>query len=133
MDDSRYDSKSTGIKNRLYKKCLKNPCEKNKSTYKSYKNKLKYLIKISKKDYFENQFIKYINNRKMTWQTINKLLNRNKKKEKLSHVFHLRNSDINFSDPFVIANKFNEYFVIDGPNLAKGIRKNDHLKLISKD
>ena len=118
-------SKSIGIKNRLYKKCLKNPSEKNKTIYKNYKNKLKHLIKISKKDYFENQFIKYKNNSKMTWQTINKLLNRNKKKEKLSHVFQQKNSDINFSDPIVIANKFNEYFVNVGPNLAKGIRKND--------
>ena len=66
----------------------------------------------------------------MTWQTINKLLNRNKKKEKLSHIFQQKNSDINFSDPVhVIANKFNEYFVNVGPNLAKGIRKNDTISL----
>ena len=66
----------------------------------------------------------------MTWQTINKLLNRNKKKEKLSHVFQQKNSDINFSDPVhVIANKFNEYFVNVGPTLAKGIRKNDTISL----
>jgi hypothetical protein len=62
----------------------------------------------------------------MTWQTINKLLNRNKKKEKLSHVFQQHNSDINFSDPIVNANKFNEYFVNVGPNLAKGIRKGNY-------
>ena len=37
-------SKSIGIKNRLYKKCLKS--EKNKTIYKNYKNKLKHLIKI---------------------------------------------------------------------------------------
>ena len=35
-------SKSIGIKNRLYKKCLKNPSEKNKTIYKNYKNKLKH-------------------------------------------------------------------------------------------
>jgi hypothetical protein len=66
----------------------------------------------------------------MTWQTINKLLNRNKKKEKLSHVFQQKNSDINFSDPVhVITDKFNEYFVNVGPTLAKGIRKNDTISL----
>ena len=66
----------------------------------------------------------------MTWQTINKLLNRNKKKEKLSHVFQQKNTDINFSDPVhVITDKFNEYFVNVGPTLAKGIRKNDTISL----
>jgi hypothetical protein len=40
----------------------------------------------------------------MTWQTITKILN-SIKKEKLSHEFQQKNSDINFSDPVVIANK----------------------------
>ena len=42
-------SKSIEIKNRLYKKCLKNPSKINQTIYKNYKNKLKHLIKITKK------------------------------------------------------------------------------------
>ena len=87
-------SKSIEIKNRLYKKCLKNPSKKNQTIYKNYKNKLKHLIKITKKDYFENQFIKYKNNNKMTWQTINRILNRNK--ERLPDTFQKKNSDVSF-------------------------------------
>ena len=121
-------SKSIEIKNRLYKKCLKNPSKKNQTIYKNYKNKLKHLIKITKKDYFENQFIKYKNNNKMTWQTINRILNRNKNKERLPDTFQKKNSDVSCSDPVAIANKFNEYFVNVGPNLAKSIKKNDTIK-----
>ena len=51
-------SNSVEIKNRLYKKFLKNRNERNYNIYKKYKNKLNHLIKIEKKDYFENQFIK---------------------------------------------------------------------------
>ena len=83
-------SKSIGIKNRLYKKCLKNPSEKNKTIYKNYKNKLKHLIKISKKDYIENQFIKYKNNSKMTWQTINRLLKEIKRRKYFLTCFNKR-------------------------------------------
>ena len=62
----------------------------------------------------------------MTWQTINRILNRNnKKKEGLPDTFREKNSNVNYSDPIEIANKFNEYFVNVGPNLAKGIQQND--------
>ena len=121
-------SKSIEIKNSLYKKCLKNPSKKNQTIYKNYKNKFKNLIKLSKKDYFENQFIKYKNNNKMTWQTINRILNRNKNKERLPDKFQQNNSDVCFSDPVVIVNKFNEYFVNVGPNFTKSIKKNDTIK-----
>ena len=63
-------SKPIEIKNRLYKKFLKNRNERNKS--------------FAKKDYFENLFIKYKNDIKMTWQTINRVLNQDKKQGKTS-------------------------------------------------
>ena len=45
-------SKSVEIKNRLYKKFLKNRNERNYDIYKKYKNKLNHLIKIEKKRLF---------------------------------------------------------------------------------
>ena len=118
-------SKSVEIKNRLYKRFLKNRNERNYNIYKKYKNKLNHLIKIAKKDYFENQFIKYKNNVKMTWQTINQVLQRIKSKGRLPDTFREKNKDVSFSDPVVITNRFNEYFVSVGPNLAKKSPKDD--------
>ena len=112
-------SKSVEIHNRLYKKFLKNRNERNNNIYKKYKNKLNHLIKIEKKDYFENQLIKYKNNVKMTWRTINQVLHRNKSKGRLPDTFREKNKDVSFSDPVVIVNRFNEYFESVGPNLAK--------------
>jgi hypothetical protein len=63
----------------------------------------------------------------MTWQTINRILNRNNRKKKgPPDMFRENNSNVNYSDPIEIAKKINEYFVNVGPpNLAKGIQKND--------
>jgi hypothetical protein len=58
----------------------------------------------------------------MTWQTINKVLNRNKTR-KILPSFLQKNSNRNITDPIDIANKFNEYFVKIGPQLAKKIRR----------
>ena len=60
----------------------------------------------------------------MTWQTINRILNRNNRKKKGPRdMFREKNSNVNYSDPIEIAKKINEYFVNVGPNLAKGIQK----------
>ena len=72
--------KSISKKNKLYKKILKKPTRKNETDYKKYKNKLNHVIKNAKKAYYEKQFVKYKNNTKKTWQTINEILNINCKR-----------------------------------------------------
>jgi hypothetical protein len=116
--------KSISKKNQLYKNYLKNPSYRNEIKYKTYKNRLNHVIKTAKKVYYENQFLKYKNDIKMTWQTINEvLINRSKTKSKLPDTFLQKYSNTNFTNPVDIANKFNEYFVNVGPQLAKKIPK----------
>ena len=62
----------------------------------------------------------------MTWRTINELLHRNKTKTRMPDAFLLKNSNINVTNPVDIANKFNEYFVSVGPQLAKKIPKDSN-------
>ena len=90
--------RSISKKNRLCKTFLKRPSHRNETVYKKYKNKLSHVIKTAKKNYYENEFLKYKNDIKMTWQTINKVLNRNKNREKFKS---------EHTDPIDIANKFN--------------------------
>ena len=75
----------------------------------------------SQVDELQTQFLKYKNDIKKTWQTINEVLNRNKTRSKLPDTFLQKNSNNNVSNPLEIANKFNEYFVKIGPQLAKKI------------
>jgi hypothetical protein len=86
--------RSISKKNRLFKTFFKKPSYRNETMYKKYKNKLNHVIKSAKKINEEKnvrknyyQFLKYKNDMKMTWQTINKVLNRNKTREKLPDCF----------------------------------------------
>ena len=56
---------------------------------------------------------------KMTWKTINTVLNRKKNNEELPDNFSHKNSSTTVTDPVNIANEFNKYFVRTGPQLAK--------------
>ena len=55
---------------------------------------------------------------KSTWNTINDLLGRKKSWNALPRTF-LNNNNEEISDPKLTANKFNDFFVNVGPNLAK--------------
>ena len=63
--------KSVRKKNKLYKKFLCHPTTNNEHKYKQYKNKLNHIIKIAKKKYYEEQLIKYKNETKLLWSTLN--------------------------------------------------------------
>ena len=57
----------------------------------------------------------------MLWKKINELLNKPKKNTNISKTFVDASSNF-IEDPKVIANKFNEYFINIGPNLANKIQ-----------
>ena len=60
------------------------------------------------------------------WKTLNELLNKPAKNNKLTKTFVESNSSNIIEDPEEIANKFNDYFINIGPNLAKKIKCNDN-------
>ena len=95
-----------------------------KKTYKKYKNKLNHIIKIAKKTYYEEQLIKHKQNSRMIWKTLNEILNKRNKNTKISKTFVENSSSTIIHDPKKIANKFNDYFINIGPNLANKIRQN---------
>ena len=111
--------KSTIHKNKLYKRFLKKPSIKNEEIYKKYKNKLNHILRIAKKKYYSGKFDESKNNIKLTWKTINELLNKTKRKSKLPTSFS--DNEKKIDAPKEIADKFNDYFVNVGPSLAKKI------------
>ena len=118
--------KSVRNKNKLYKSFLKNPNCINKQKYIKYKNKLNHIIKKAKKIYYEEQLIRYKQNPKMMWKTLNELLNKTNKQYKLPKTF-IKSDYLNIiEDPVEIANKFNDYFINIGPNLAKKIKSDNN-------
>ena len=84
--------------------------------YKIYRNTINTLKRKSKKLYYSKYFTDNANNSKNTWKGINKLLNRNKSKQK---TIYLQDNDGLINDQRKVANKFNEYFINVGKLSAK--------------
>ena len=111
--------KSGKTKNMLYKKFIKNPNERNESTYKIYRNKFNKVKNLAKKYYYNKEFSEHKGNLRHLWKLINEVINKSKLKPELPDCF-LGNETL-ISDPTEITNKFNEYFVNVGPKLARKI------------
>lgn len=121
--------KSSRTKEKLYRRFLKKPTENNRVKYKVYRNKLNHLIRIAKKNYFNNKIHDAQNDPKSTWQTINELIGKKNKNKTLPTSFKYENKDID--DSKEIANQFNNFFVNVGPNLAKSFsNSNEFVKYL---
>ena len=122
--------KSSKTKERLYKKFLKCPTKSNEEKYKTYRNKLNHLVRIAKKKYYNNKFFEAKNDIKSTWQTINELIGKKRSNKTLPTSFINENDTID--NPKIIAQKFNEFFVNVGPNLAAKFNNSNKFEIFLK-
>ena len=109
---------SIGIRNsmkrrdKLYNKWIKakNPDIKNEYQiqYDALRNLIETLCRESKKLYYQNYFYNNANNIKNTWKGINQIININSKGKNRPSSLIVKNKLI--SDPYEVANNFNEYF-----------------------
>ena len=106
-------------KNILYKRFIRSATVQDNTLYKNYKNKLNHLIRIAKRMYYEQQLSNSKSNIKLTWKILNRIINKNNSKSKISDTFIC--DDVKITDPLQIANKFCHYFTNIGPNLANKI------------
>jgi hypothetical protein len=97
-------AKSVKKKNTLYKKYLCHPTTNNEDKYKRYKNRKKEILRGT------------INK----LQTLNEIMNRHKN-DMLPREFNGNGPGEIISDPYTIANKFNNYFVNVGPGITRNI------------
>jgi arsenate reductase-like glutaredoxin family protein len=102
----------------LYKKYLNNKSADLLEKYKRYKNKLISILRFAEKNYFSNKLLEAKNNLSKTWRVINNITNRTTSTKSINEIVV---SDQIIDDPMVIANKFNNFFVNVGLDLAKKI------------
>ena len=86
--------------------------------------KLSKKIDIAKHIFYHNVFKSYKTDMKKTWSMINETLNRNKNKNDLPTEFLVNDHCI--SNPKIIADSFNTYFVNIGSNLSSKLNLRDH-------
>ena len=115
--------KSSKRKQKLYEKFLKKKSPKNEKEYKDYKQLFEKIKKDSKKKYFQEKLSFYKNDIKNTWKTLKDVIGKTKINEnRLPKKIALENKEI--TDQKTIAERFNEFFVNVGPNLASKILQN---------
>ena len=110
-----------GYKNKLYRKSLKIKSTNNEMVYKIYRNKLKHLLKSAEKKYYSDLVLMNKSNSKKMWSIIKNIINRNKRKY-INSRFKLSDGSIT-NDKQLMSDKFNDFFINVGPNLAKRIEK----------
>ena len=112
--------KSIKTKNKLFNCYIRNKSQVNHSRYKIFRNKLKHILNVSKKLYYNDYFSYHVNNVKATWRGIKQLISI--KGGKPSFPSKLIVGDDTLTDSKSIANAFNKYFSSIGPMLANAIQ-----------
>jgi len=115
---------SRSRKNFLHKNMLKNPSEQNILAYKQYRNVYNNTVRISKKNYFEQELLRNQSDSRKTWQTIRKAINLSKKKDSpISKIFVNGNF---ITDSKSIADEFNKFFLNVAPTISNDILPAEH-------
>ena len=108
--------KSIRVKNNLF-------YTSDRDKYKLYRNKIIYLTRLSKANYYQSFFDLNICNMRQTWKGINELIGNCKKKNKRNSTNSIRSNpnEVPTSDPKEISNILNKYFATVGSKLASKI------------
>lgn len=103
-------------KNTLYRQFLKSRTAQSEVRYKRYKNKLNSILKECKKEYYSNLLAENMKYTKKLWDILNNVTNN--KSTKPNYPPYFKYNNMQEENPEVITNRFNQFFVNIGPELA---------------
>ena len=108
-------------KNKLYRMSFIHPTAYNETLYKQYRNMTTRLLRIEEKQYYQSQIEANRDNIRKTWMVIKQAINRKRASTGSDKFYHTDSNSGITSDPAVIANAFNNFFVNIGPTLSSKI------------
>ena len=108
--------KSIRLKNKLYVIQRKHPTAVNIAKYKRYKLILSKVLNKSERDYYQNLIEANRSDAKKTWKVIKDILCKSQN-DHINNTFNINNTPV--SDPHIIANSFNKFYVNIGPSLSQ--------------
>ena len=115
--------KSIFVKNKLYKKYLKSKLPYYHLKFKYYRNRLNHLIKVSKKQYYNDYFHANRSNPKKIWTGIKRIMTL---RPECNHApKKINNNNIDITEPKAIANAFNNFFAKIGNDIANSVPNTD--------
>jgi hypothetical protein len=109
---------SRSTKNKLHKLSITDPSMANTQKYKNYKTIYSRVLRGAKKLYFKKKINDNIGNPKKTWDTLNELMGKAKKKDLIAQ---LNINDVTETEPTKIANHFNSFFTSIGSKIANDV------------
>ena len=104
---------------KLYKAFILSRSAESEHKYKTYKNKLTSILRLTEKTYYSTLLEQQRTNVKGTWKILNKVINKKYNKPTYPEYFLKNNTRISKKED--IANGFNHFFTNVGANLAKNI------------
>ena len=113
------------LKNAKHKEALKSNNQSVKDDYKNIKRELHSSLRNSEISYYSNQLDLHRLDVGKRWKVLREILSMNNPSSKKKLIFDINNKTT--TDPNVIANGFNNFFVTIGPQLAKNIKSDINL------
>ena len=110
--------KSRATKDRLYHEFLKSPTFESKDRYKTYRQNYFKTVRAAKKLYFKTKLQENVKNPKKTWETLNEILENNKKSDSVDKINIDGRPE---TDPKKIASQFNTFFTNAGKNISESV------------
>ena len=89
--------------------------------YKNHRAKINHLLRKSKKNHYNQLYSKSNNDMKKTWKEINKIIHKNKTRDTILCVTTEKGVE---SNPYKIANKFNDFYTTISTKLVTKIKTN---------
>ena len=108
------------LKNAKHKEALKSNDQSVKDDYNNIKRELHSSLRNSEISYYSNQLDLHRLDVGKRWKVLREILSMNNPSSKKKLIFDINNKTT--TDPNVIANGFNNFFVTIGPQLAKNIK-----------
>ena len=110
--------KSIRQKNRLFSLSLKYPCDYTRSRYRTYKNRLNHLLRISERTYVSEHLEHYSSDMKRQWRVINTVIER-KQQSSLPSAMRIDCDSEPLADPNGTANAINHFFIRSGEEVLR--------------
>ncbi|MBM3937968.1 MAG: hypothetical protein FJ333_04840 [Sphingomonadales bacterium] len=106
-------------KNILFKNTKKFPFEPHISNYKNYRNLYNRILRESKKLYFEKELKTHQSDSRKTWQILRRAINKSKSTK--GGVLNILVNGQTLTDPKLVANEFNNFFLNVAPTISSKI------------
>ena len=110
-------------KNKLYCKYIKSKTPHDQLIYSKFKSRLRSILRRAERSHYDDLFSRHKTNLRKSWDIIKDVINKKQHNNNTHYTLEIDGNET--SDPLLVSESFNNYFVNVGPSLAKAIPQSD--------